>query len=852
MAGRSARGVAFTGLIVAYFGAVSVRAREPLPNETREYLNALNARELFQLLEVQYRGLLETSDLEVSERSRLTLEYAGLLSDRAARTTDAAAREQAWRQADEAVTKFLAGATGSGQAELARFRWAGQVIGRAQRLNDLALTMPEDQSLKAAALAWARQAIQILTETERSLDTEFARRDPKSRPGPDDLKWSQLVGLGGATRFRQGEAFLVLAQSTADEREKSEALARAKTLLAGAARADPPSAATVEARLALAEVYRLSGSPGDAIRLLEQPVEPALSKALARRVQLGLARLYADSEQVDKALALLEVPPNERAEGAQWPFLTFECLLRQAAKLQAFAPDEARRKRVAALALLDKVASAYGEYWNRRGEIVIASLVTPEQAANDLPLLARLASALRRAGRIQEAIAAYDRALALALPSSDPNQAAELTFESGLTLYKAGQFAKAAERMTQVAEKYAAHPLAPRALVFAAHSLARDPMRALDAEVTRKYRDVLEEHLKRFATDLATAPEVHWMLGELMERQREWQKAIEHYQQIPTSDRRFPDSIEALAGILHDRLIKKLDQDDPETLRQLQRAIEFLQDLSEHPPRALTESEQGRVALALARYVLGRLLSLEVVGRTDEAIALLRDQVVGDKALKPGPKNRGRQLLLELYLQRGDATNAVAWATTGFDGQEGALASILARLDPEASGLSPVQRDARVRVIEAVAPRLMEHSSGMEDGQRKHLRLLQARALEAKGEHAAALRLFRALRAESPRDREVAFRLAQSLYRNAQYEESLKAWDQLRRGAPRGGADWLLAVYHIVCCHEQLGRRDEAQALLTTTLQLFPNLPTDDLEAKFAEVQSRLGPPAIRTPAASR
>lgn len=110
------------------------------------------------------------------------------------------------------------------------------------------------------------------------------------------------------------------------------------------------------------------------------------------------------------------------------------------------------------------------------------------------------------------------------------------------------------------------------------------------------------------------------------------------------------------------------------------------------------------------------------------------------------------------------------------------------------------------------------------DDDRRALRLLEARVYGAKGEWENELRLLETLRTEFPRspDRDC---IHQSEFRTGKYAESLRSWDRLSRGLPRGSEDWLTAVYFMIASYQKLGKTRDALSLFQTTTSLYRNFP---------------------------
>lgn len=837
----SPRGASPSAWVMLIALAQSSLASESLSKREVTYLDALRQRQLNRLLENRCERILQSATLPDEERAKLTFELAGLLSDRGSRTLDAEKREALWNRADQWIELHLDEVSGAGKGSLNRYRWAGQLLERAQRMRDLAMVSPQDSASLAQSLQWAKTARSMIEQVMADIRVEIETRRPTEKMGPDDLRAGQLLGLLRAAEFRLSEATLAIARAESDPVRKKEALVRCETQLAPFMKEGVAGPAHAEARLRLAEVFQLTGRSREAIALLENSPSVDIPKGYLPRKNLALAQFHLEEGSPERALEILAASEEEQLPGALWNYLKFEAMVRLASKKQSFAPVDADKLRQQALEILDEVATTYGSYWNRRGEMVIGELIRLDQAGDNLLLLARLANILRGQQQFDQAVTTYDRATSLAMEQKDFDQAARLQFDAAATLYKAKKYSAAAERFTRVAQQNPRHVLAPRALLNASYALALRQQQEGDPLLSEKYQEVLEGHLKMFADDVGTAPEVHLLLAKAFEGQKRWDQALQHYEEVPREDQRYPGSLEAIARIVHDRLMERIEAGDPDVLEQIRRTIVMLERVVRQPPEALTVTDQGKKSLAQARYVLARLLVLGPVGRPDDAVALL-DQVVRDEMLDPALRARAWRMLLDAYIREGNVEKAVVLAREGFKGQESSLASALLQMSPVDPKWTESQRAALLAVIHAASERLLDQPGNLEENQRRRLRLLRGQAMERDGRVQEAVRLLGQLRAEAPRDREIAMTYARCLFAAGQFEESEKQWDQLCRGLPRGSSDWLLATYYLIAAQLKLDKGTKAKATYEFTVSLYPELGGDELKAQFETLRKAIPP----------
>lgn len=829
------------GVAAAWILAASgVTAEQGFLPAEQAYFAGLRERQLNGLLEVHCERLLERAGLPSSLRARTIIELAGLLAQRANRMLEPKDRAALWDRLDGLYASFLKTGDGSGPALLIYYHWAGQLIARAQVLSELQKYMPAQVGTGPDALAAAMKALALLRELDRKLSAELGARGPSKRDDPDQLPREELDNLTMAAEFHLGLAWLALAKAEPDEPKRRSELAEAEKILSRHGREFSTLPVTLEGHLALAEVARLSGRPKEAIALLQRLVETKETPAAyASRARLAWSRILLDQDNPEAALGILPPAAEHGAPSGEAALLRMEALLRRAASLRPTAPATARALQTDAVALLDAVQQHDGPYWSARGDQVLAQFVALEDAGDNFRLLGRLGNVLRLKRDYPRALAVLDAAAQRAETAQQTSVAVQCRYAAGMVAFETGDYAAAADRLEQVAAKSSEESTAAAALLRAAYAVARCYGKTRQPALLARYRALLEEHLRRFGDD-PLAGEVHWLLGELAQRQQQWDQAVQHLQAVPTSDARFAVSVQALAGLYHDRFIiagHGMKKDQAAALRP---AIALFTKRLAEPPAALTETPEGSAAMQLCRLVLAELLATPAIDRRDDAEAELRQLLRQPDQLSADVRGRAWEALLGVLLQQGKASEAAAAAANGFAGDRAALLRSLARLDPQEESLPPPQRQAQAAVAEAAAQRLLAEPEALSARDRLNLRLLLAQGYAARGDHANAQRLLQRLQNDAPRDPRLFVSLARSQFENRQFAESLHTWSLLAKGFPRGSDDWLNAVLHMVECHLQRGQRAPAQAMIQMVDSLYPNAGNPTLRAKLAQLRAML------------
>ena len=824
-----------------WVAVASTFAADAASSPVQRYLDGLKSLGLGQLLEQYCARALTLPGIEPALKANLTVELAAQVSFKATRTLDADTRRAEWQRADALVTHFLESNPNYGGGEIVRYRWVGELLARAQFTAKLSAALPDDAALAEDTLNVARSAVETMTELRKEVAEQVNNAGARRAKGSGALSLDKLVNLSTASDYRLGNAWLAVARVAKDKEEKEKAISNADALLKQFAEAKTKDPVVIESRIARAELMSLrnmSKQAIDELRLLRGSDFPKNYQAQANML---LGQLLLEQGPLQEAVDVLGVPKDERVPGAEWDLMLIEALLRRSTELASSARAKADQLQDQALKSLDEVEAQYGRYWAQRGETILAQHGRLDESTVNLGLLERLGNVFRARQELKKSLTAYDRGAKLAKEQKKSDVACRLEYAGGNVAFQLEDYPSAAERLTAVSREWPKSEVAAQALLTASYAWARQYSKSSDAQILAKYRAVLEEHLEKFP-ESTMEPEIHWLLGGLAEREQKWEEAITQYRSVWLESPYFPRALQSLVGICHDRLVLGTAQRTPEQEELLKKTIRVLQYLHGEPPASLTDSTEGYGALLMARYVLARLLSLPTIGQQDEAIEVLRGVLDGDP--QPGEllKPRVWQALLELYVEKGAASEAAGLITAEFPGLDQALMRVLARFDPQAEALPEPKRQAQVAVIEAAAERLLAKADQLPERDRFNVRLMQGQALAAKGSHPQAQEVFRRLLQEQlgQRDPRVFISLAKSQFANQQFADSMRSWKVLMSGYRRGGPEWLAGLYYVISCQAGLGERDKALRTLNVAEQLYPSLGNAAIKKRYEELRQQL------------
>ncbi|MGL5096362.1 MAG: hypothetical protein ACRDD1_12280, partial [Planctomycetia bacterium] len=413
-------GVQFAVLACLVLSAATAAA-ESAADEV--FFDALRERQLVGLLERYCENLLASTDVDAELRGKAVLELAGSLSDRGARTADAAERAALFQRADQLVDgATTAVAARPGPSTLLRYRWAGRLLERARLTGEIAKVAVDPGPFVDAARKAAKQAVALLDAVDRGVAKELSEREPNAKTNPDELTWDQLTQLSSAVEYRLGAAWLALGRVEKDDgarTPRTDALRKARGVLERFAKEYSTLPVTLESHLSLAELLALVSEPKAAMELVERLDRPETPPAFAARARRLKLRFLLDGNQVAAAVTLLEALAGDADPEAG--LLRFETMLRQAEGLRPSDPRAADAVQEQALAVLDALEAANGKYWARRGERVLATAGSASGAAasgGSVGLLRRLANVQRSTKQYAAALRTFDRAIAAAEASA--------------------------------------------------------------------------------------------------------------------------------------------------------------------------------------------------------------------------------------------------------------------------------------------------------------------------------------------------------------------------------------------------------------------------------------------------
>ena len=164
-------------------------------------------------------------------------------------------------------------------------------------------------------------------------------------------------------------------------------------------------------------------------------------------------------------------------------------------------------------------------------------------------MLVRAAESSYRSGRMDDALAAYDRAAAMAQDQGNQDRAFALGSAAAAIEHQRDRHAQARDRYRRLALSMTQQPKAPDAHLLAIHHAGQIALEAgagTDAALDQ-YMSLLEEHLQTWP-DGPTADETRWGLGSARQYQGDREGAISVYRAISQSFANYDRVVEAVGA----------------------------------------------------------------------------------------------------------------------------------------------------------------------------------------------------------------------------------------------------------------------------------------------------------------
>jgi tetratricopeptide (TPR) repeat protein len=746
--------------IICLVLCLSLAPRGDAESLDERYLAGLRERRLYRLAENFGTDRWARDDLTDRQRADLAVELAVLYTEHAL-AAPPAARDELWTKAEQVCAAIAERWPDNPRRQLVEVQSALVALARGEQLREEAAGATDGLAPAIEQLRTASWRLEGIAEQVQQQLIDRRMR-PTADAVPDALRDDELESLSRNVSLQLSRALrqqaMCFAAGTAD---RDDALLRAVERLeplAGQKGADELTwQARVETIACLRELGRLQPA-AERIAAWNQDNPPADAAA---RLAAEQVRVLLAAGRIEAALLLADQAvhraPADRESAGELALARLEVLLEA---WRRTSPADHKSGVRGLMAEVDAIRARHGPYSARRAELLAGRALAASGPTSDADSLRLAARHLYHNSRLDEAVAAYDRAARLLEQNEQPDQAFDTRMSAAAIERTAGQLSMAADRYRQLALRQPQHPRAAEAHMLAIVSMA-DQLRAVMANDVRplaaEYEELLAEHLAHWPHS-ARADDVRWWLGGLLAGRRDWPAAIEVLRPISPGSAHFADAVRTIVDGYEAVLASSADDQD--------------------------DARRARAAtLAVATKYLQPLVTGSDNRWPDQWSELERFAAVR---------------LAKLHLRYGDATSPYA---------EQLLSAALEGTPVEPADEAFAAWQASVRAMLVVA----RVRSGQDAAGREYDEAVAAYADLAR-EHPD----------DGELQEGYAMLLAQSRLETS-LRQALAQWQRVEEHSRRGGPRWRRARQARIELLTRLNQRDEAEKLLRLTRLLYPD-----------------------------
>lgn len=809
-------------------------------DDDARFLQGLRDRGLYTTAEHFCQVQAERDDIPLARRAALIIQWADTLSEHAlhSRPDDRAAL---WDKAEEITTAFIKEHPDHSRTLVVRLQrlMALSARGRLMR-QETGLVSGGEVQLEAARKP-LRQAVRGLEELDQDI-SEALRRLARNRTAAmedGELSEDEMLSLQKHVQYHWARAQAELAHSyPAGTPDRAGPLAEAVTQLRVLARLPTTHPLGWESRLALIDCHRLLGDYALALGLLddlseEEPPPEVSLRARAQRLRIALAQERWD--EADRLIAL-----GRTLDGQTSPRLDY-------ALLEAFVegwkkaqnsedPQQAEPWKERITELVSVIARQHGAYWKYRAEMLVARSVEQTPRSDDAAMQVWVAENAYRAGRYDEAIAAYDRAREAAAAAGDTEQAFRLGYTAATIEHRRNEHREAWRRYRELAVSLPEEPQAADAHRLAqyhcAQLLRNDPQ---NKELQGEYIELLREFLEHWP-GISVAEGIRYRLARMLQLNGRYKEAVEAFAQIPPQSEHAGEAVAGLEAC-YTALLEA--ENGAARAEHLDEALSHLVGMGGNSDRLDPANPQQQAArLAWARLQLrfgdpqavARELArlLEAIPENHQGASELRQRVsvyLATAALLTGNPAEAQQ-----YLQ--PAGGSLAELPT-------ALRCELVRILYARLGENTPARSGIAQWTATLAESL-QGAADLPHDLASSLTSILAESLAAAGREAEALARYRRLASQHPNNGEIQEAYATLLARRddrTSLEEALEVWRTVEQKSREGTPRWYRAKLAVADLHRRLGRPEQALKIISLLEVVHPDLGGPKLAEQFRQLR---------------
>lgn len=832
-------------------------------DQTRAYFEGLRQRHLFGIAEGYSLDRLADARLSDTERARYTLELARTLAAHAM-VTSGDEQTELWNRAENTLSKILKDHPQWADKTVFQAEHARITAQKAESLYWQVKAIPHNATLRQSALAKLSQADRELSAAEIQLNQLLKKSGSfqnftvlKTTAIRDTLLDFQLL-------IAQTKIKLAALYDKQSPQRKTN-LDAARKWLEPLSRRATTLQITWISKLALIQCNLIDGDYAGASRAIQTLVKEKPPAYLNEPIFVESMRvLLAENKAQLAATQIIKYRQDHGHYSSELGYLEIDALL----KLRTVALDQQQT------ALADEIWqqvetrvqhlwTTQPGYWSQRARMLVDQQHQVDQYGSQISQELKQAQLLYSQGKLELAIAAYDKTAKQAAAQGNTDLAFELGFTSASLQLNAKQYKQAATQFQSLVLRYDASPKAADASLLAAWCLGQLYSQSRTKSRRLIYTTALDDVRSRFPNSKSYY-EAGWMLARLEEARLQYSKALVLYSEIPENQPKTADAHLGIARCYEQILLRLILLNKP-TKAWRAEAIDTLEKfLTGFPDRTQTANlpSQVEIGLRLTRIYLNdspplytkanRLLELIKHTASRMMAQLRRNNELSESSVSQTTKQiqfwnqiSNQALRLQIIALAGQGNPNAAQSlvesleTAGTD----ELLSVLNGVSQIDLELTPQARRELGMLQLKSAEKLASRREELNPQQLKRLDLCLAEAYLAIDQPIRALEFYQDLLKQSPQDAALIKQVALLLERcgtKACLRQATPKWRQLEAAEKPGTIPWLDARLHIIQSLFDSGDEAEAKKLFGVTKLLYPELGNADLKNRYNEFAARM------------
>ncbi len=803
-------------------------------SDDERYLQGLRERGQFELAEKYCSDRLLDSQLSEARRAELAIELSRTFGEHAAASAPVA-QPPLWQKARQVVDEFAARSPNHPRILLVRVQGTLAALAHGELQREEAELSDEPRALDEARNS-LRGAVGQLRKLDGEISAEIERRERSPRSdGQRQLTAAELSSLQLHVRSQLARGLrnlgLCYPPSSAD---RVNALTQAMEFFSALAQENPDTTLSWSGRLDEIACLRLLEDYPAVEKKLAQLEKSSVPRQVEGRLRAERIRLALARHQIDEALSEAgRGGAVTRADRADANYAQLEAYLaaRERAQQRHDAPTAAEWEKTA-IQQVRAIEAAHGPFWMRKAENLLARSMATSVGSESTEALVLAAESFYRSGRIDKALAAYDRAARRAGENRDKNQAFETAYTAATIEKEQNHYRSAIDRYRAIAISAPEHPKAGEAHLLAVHCAAQLSGQQQPPQLD-EYEQLLREHVATWPKD-ATASQAWWWLGRLNEHQHAFQEAIRCLRNVQADHPQYAAAVEAV-GRCYGAYLSELRRNDNANVPLAKEASRYFEQIV-GPARGPRPATPAARAAALAAASLWLKETPDGAARAEQ---ILNAALANPVAAPPEWQASARSLLVPTLAAQGrirEAEELLKQIPIGSIERWLAMIDTLAELTDRAAA----NRKRPLAELQLVAiGDLLARRDELDPIAMQHVTRLQAVTLAQAGQRAPAIEVLESLAEQNPRDGQTQEELASLLTASedsATLKMAVAKWREVAQKSRPGSPRWYRAHYGLARAQLSLDNPAQARFTIQQVERAHPDFGGKEMKARFQQL----------------